>query len=60
MPDSNRSWKSRYFFIEESDWVCRSEEWVTMPRDFDNTWALVKASGFNTDSFYFAFNTNSF
>ena len=53
MPDSNRCWKSRYFFLEGSDWVCRPEEWVTMPRGFDNTWALVKASGFDTDSFCF-------
>ena len=53
MPDSNRSWKSRYFFLEESDWVCRPEEWVTMPRGFNNTWALVKASGFDIDSFCF-------
>ena len=37
MPDSNRSWKSRYFFIQETDWVCNPKEWVTMPRGFDNT-----------------------
>ena len=48
MLDSNRSWKSRYFFLEGSDWVCRPEEWVTMPRGFDNTWALVKPSGFDS------------
>ena len=48
MPDSNRSWKSRYFFLEGSDWVCRPEEWATMPRGFDNTWALVKPSGFDS------------
>ena len=23
MPDSNRNWKSRYFFVEGTDWVCR-------------------------------------
>ena len=60
MSDSNRSWKSRYFFIEGSDWVCHSKEWVTMPHGFDNTWAIVKASGFNTDIFCFAFNTIGF
>ena len=38
MPDSNRNWKSKYFFVERMDWVCRQEEWVTMPRGyFDNT-----------------------
>ena len=56
MPDSNRSWKSRYFFIKGPNWVCRSKKWVTMPHGFDNTWAIVKA-GFNTNSFCFAFNT---
>ena len=53
MLDSNKIWKSRYFFLEGSDWICHPEEWVTMPRGFDNTWALVKASGFDTNSFCF-------
>ena len=26
MLDSNRNWKSRYFFVEGTDWVCRQEE----------------------------------
>ena len=38
MPDSNKNWKSRYFFVKGMDLVCRQEEWETMPRDyFDNT-----------------------
>ena len=46
MPDSNRNWKSRYFFVEGTDWVCRQEEWVTMPRGyFDNMWAFFRESG---------------
>ena len=46
MPDSNRNWKSRFFFVEGTDWVCREEEWATMPHGyFDNTWAYVKESG---------------
>ena len=46
MPDSNRNWKSRYFFVEGTDWVCRQEEWATMPHGyFDNTWAFVRDSG---------------
>ena len=48
MPDSNRSWKSRYFFIKGSDWICRPEEWVTMPR------------GLASIAFGFFFNTVSF
>ena len=46
MPDSNRNWKSRYFFVEGTDWVCHEEERATMPRGyFDNTWAFVRESG---------------
>ena len=46
MPDSNRNWKSRYFFVEGTDWVCSEEEWATMPRGyFDNTWAFIRESG---------------
>ena len=26
MPDSNRNWKSMYFFVEGTDWVCHEEE----------------------------------
>ena len=45
MPDSNRNWKSRYFFVEGTDCVCHQEEWVMMPRGyFDNTWAFVRES----------------
>ena len=46
MPDSNRNWKSKYFFVEGTDWVCHKEEWATMPCGyFDNTWAFVRESG---------------
>ena len=46
MLDSNRNWKSRFFFVEGTDWVCREEEWATMPHGyFDNTWAFVIESG---------------
>ena len=46
MPDSNRNWKSKYFFVEGTDWVCCQEEWAMMPRGyFDNTWAFVRDSG---------------
>ena len=45
MPDSNRNWKSRYFFVKGMDWVCCQEEWVTMPRGFFDTWAFVRDSG---------------
>ena len=45
MPDSNRSWKGRYFFVQGMDWVCHREERVTMPHGFDNTWGIAKNSG---------------
>ena len=46
MPDFGRNWKSRYFFVKGTDWVCHQEEWETMPRGyFDNTWAFIKDSG---------------
>ena len=45
MPDSNRNWKGRYFFVQGTDWVCCPKEWVTMPYGFDNTWGIVKDSG---------------
>ena len=31
MLDSNRNWKTRFFFVEGTDWVCCEEEWATMP-----------------------------
>ncbi|KAK9995352.1 hypothetical protein SO802_020038 [Lithocarpus litseifolius] len=45
MSDSNRNWKSRYFFLEGTNWVCREEEWGSIPQGFDNTWAFVRESG---------------
>ena len=51
MPDSNRNWKGRYFFVQETDWVCRREEWVMMPHGFDNTWGIVKDSSLIPSTF---------
>ena len=46
MPDSNKTGKVGFFFVEGTDWVCCEEEWVTMPRGyFDNTWAFVRELG---------------
>ena len=55
MPDSNKNWKGRYFFVQGTDWVCRLEEWVTMPHGFDNTWGIVKDLGLAPSVFYFNF-----
>ena len=51
MPDSNKNWKSRYFFLLGTNWVCRLEEWVIMPHGFDNTYGVVKDSGLASTAF---------
>ena len=56
MPDSNRNWKGRYFFVKGTDWVYHPEEWDTMPYGFDNTWGIVKESGFMPSSFLAKFS----
>ena len=55
MPDSNRNWKGRYFFVQGMNWVCRLEEWVTMSHGFDNIWGIVKDSGLVPSVFFFYF-----
>ena len=60
IPDSNRNWKGRYFFVNGTDWVCHPEVWDTMPHGFDNTWGIVKDSGFCIISLCFYFFIYSF
>ena len=52
MPNSNRNWKGRYFFVQGTHWVCRQEEWVMMPHGFDNTWGILKDSGLASSAFH--------
>ena len=33
IPDSNRDWKSRYFFLEGDEWICRPGDTEHMPVD---------------------------
>ena len=42
-PDSNRDWKSRYFFLEGDGWMCRPGETDFMP--VDKTWGILDLSG---------------
>ena len=42
-PDSNRDWKSRYFFLEGDDWMCHPEETEHMP--VDKTLGILSSSG---------------
>ena len=40
VPDYNRDWKDRYFFVQGTDWVCGLEEQVDVV-EFDNTWGVL-------------------
>ena len=41
--DSNRDWKSRYFFLEVDEWMCRPKDTKHMPVDM--TWGILPSSG---------------
>ena len=56
MPDSNKNWKGKYFFVQGMDSVCHLEEWAIMPHVFDNTWDIVKDSGLVPSIFSFTFS----
>ena len=57
-PDSNRDWKSRYFFFEGDEWMCHLDDTEFMP--VDKTWGIMPSSGMppsaNTLCFQFFFN----
>ena len=42
-PDSNRDWKSCYFFLEGDEWVCCPGDTEHMPVDM--TWGILHSSG---------------
>ena len=41
--DSNRNWKSHYFFIQGHKWMCHHGDQEYMPGD--NTWGIMPPSG---------------
>ena len=41
--DSNRNWKSCYFFIEGDEWICHPGDQEYMP--VDKTWGIMPPSG---------------
>ena len=41
--DSNRDWKSRYFFLEGDCWMCHLKETDFMP--VDKTWGILDPFG---------------
>ena len=42
-PNSNKDWKSRYFFLEGDGWMCHPREMDLMP--VDKTWGILDPSG---------------
>ena len=48
-PDSNRNWKSWYFFMEGDEWMCRPSDTDYMP--VDKTWGILPPSGMNPSIF---------
>ena len=46
IPDSNRDWKSRYFFLEGNGWMCHPGETDYIP--VDKTWGILDPSGIYT------------
>ena len=42
-PNSNRNWKSLYFFIQGDDWMCYPSDQEYMP--VDKTWDIMPPSG---------------
>ena len=41
-PNSNRDWKSRYFFLEGDGWMCHPGDIEHMP--VDTTWGILHSS----------------
>ena len=42
-PDSNRNWKSQYFFLEGDGWMCHQYNQEFMP--VDKTWGIMPSTG---------------
>ena len=63
--DSNRDWKSRYFFLEGDEWMCHPGDMEHMP--VNTNWGILHPSGmhpskcvttlFNRSTYYVFFNT---
>ena len=57
-PDSNRDWKSRYFFLEGDGWMCHPGETDHMP--IDKTWGILNSSGIHARHIIYKDFLNSF
>ena len=55
-PDSNRDWKSRYFFLEGGEWMCHPGDNEFMP--VDKTWGIMPSSSMCLSTkIYFYYNS---
>ena len=54
-PDSNRNWKSRYFFLEGNTWMNRPGETEYLP--VDTTWGVINPSRMYPPNCYNSFLT---
>ena len=57
-PDSNRDWKSCYFFLEGDGWMCHLGETDHMP--VDKTWGILDPSGIHIRHVVYVEFFNSF
>ena len=57
-PNSNKDWKSCYFFLEGGDWMCHLGDNKFMP--IDKIWGIMPLSGMRpSTNIYFCFNFSS-
>ena len=57
-PDSNRDWKSRYFFLEGDEWMSHHGDNEFLP--VDKTWGIMPPSGMRlSTNIYFCFKFSS-
>lgn len=52
-PDSNKNWRSRYFFMQGDNWICRPDDQEFML--VDKTWGIVPPSGNDLSLLNFVF-----
>ena len=55
-PDSNRDWKSRYFFMEGDEWMCHPGDHEYMP--VNKTWGIMPPSGMHSSIIRFSIVLN--
>ena len=53
--DSNRDWKSCYFFLEGDEWMCHPNDNEFMP--VDKTWGIMPPSGMRPSTIFIFFST---